>query len=56
MNICLYEVAVIVPNMQNINSTYRSRTYAIPPDIPAPKFLPGCPRIIARPPVMYSQP
>ncbi len=29
-------------------------TYAVPPDMPAPRFLPVAPRITARPPVMYS--
>ena len=33
-----------------------SNTYAIPPLIPAAKFLPVCPSITAVPPVMYSQP
>jgi hypothetical protein len=33
-----------------------SRTYAIPPDIPAAKLRPVKPRITMHPPVMYSQP
>ena len=33
-----------------------SRTYAIPPDIPAAKLRPVKPRITTHPPVIYSQP
>ena len=33
-----------------------SRMYAIPPDIPAAKFLPVFPKTITTPPVIYSQP
>lgn len=33
-----------------------SRTYAIPPDIPAAKFRPVRPNITVQPPVIYSQP
>ena len=35
---------------------YLSSTKAIPPDMPAAKFLPVGPRTTAKPPVMYSQP
>jgi hypothetical protein len=37
-------------------SLLASKTYAIPPLIPAAKFRPVVPRMTIRPPVMYSQP
>lgn len=39
-----------------LNDLSTSRTYAIPPDIPAAKLRPVRPKISAQPPVMYSQP
>ena len=33
-----------------------SKTYAIPPDIPAPKFFPVGPKTTIVPRVIYSQP
>mmetsp|Transcript_18873 Transcript_18873/g.47877 ORF Transcript_18873/g.47877 Transcript_18873/m.47877 type:complete len:225 (-) Transcript_18873:4340-5014(-) len=39
----------------DLNWPWLSYTYAMPPLMPAPKFLPVPPRMTATPPVMYSQ-